>query len=149
MRKFGEIAFVFLIGCFLYSLIEIASRGYTHWSMTLTGGVCLVYIYHLATDTNMNIILKCLCGALFITSAEFIVGIAVNLVMEWNVWDYSDIPTNLMGQICLPYSFIWFMLCFVGCGISRIIKNKFLEIYDEEKNYNELTHPIFCPQEKL
>ena len=33
-----ELAFMFLLGCFIYSLLEIATRGYTHWTMTLLCG---------------------------------------------------------------------------------------------------------------
>ncbi len=118
--------FAFLCGCFLYSLIEIVSRGYTHWSMTLTGGVCLAFIYYITNETRMNTIVKCLTGAIFITSMEFIVGCIVNLKMHWNVWDYSDMPVNLLGQICIPFSVIWFGMCYIGCRISIKIKKHFI-----------------------
>ena len=38
---------VFLIGCVGYSALEILWRGFTHWSMALTGGGCMVAIYEL------------------------------------------------------------------------------------------------------
>ena len=149
MQRSGERIFVFLIGCFLYSLIEITARGYTHWSMTITGGICMVFIYHMTNDTNINIIFKCIFGALFITCAEFVVGILVNIIFKWNVWDYSDMPANVLGKICLPFSFIWFMLCFVGYMLSKLISNKFRRIYEKEKISCEITQPIFLPQENL
>lgn len=121
MRKAGEFAYVFLFGCFMYSLMEIAARGYTHWSMTLTGGVCFAYIYHVTNERKMPLFLKCAAGTLFITSAEFAVGIFDNIIMKWNVWDYSDMPANLLGQICIPFSVLWFVLCFAGCYLSRVI----------------------------
>lgn len=34
-----EYGIMFLLGCFIYSLLEIAARGYTHWTMTLLGGI--------------------------------------------------------------------------------------------------------------
>ena len=37
--KAAERFFSFLMGFFIYSLIEIAARGYTHWTMALTGGL--------------------------------------------------------------------------------------------------------------
>ncbi len=147
MRKSGEIIFVFLIGCFLYSLIEISTRGYTHWSMTLTGGMCLTYIYSITVNTKMRVVNKCISGALFITAAEFTVGIIVNIIYGWNVWDYSDMPFNILGQICLPYSIVWFLLCFVGYKLSKIIYYKFQKIYEREKICSEVTQPIFLQQE--
>ena len=36
--KLSQLIFSFLMGYFSYSLIEILLRGYTHWTMCLTGG---------------------------------------------------------------------------------------------------------------
>ena len=55
--------------------------------------------------------MRSLIGAVVITSAEFIVGVTVNLIFKWNVWDYSAIPFNFIGQICLRYCILWFLLC--------------------------------------
>ena len=70
-------------------------------------------------------LLQCLCGALLITALEFTVGVADNLVMGWNVWDYSDMPLNLYGQICLPFTGLWFLLCIPAFGICRIAERRF------------------------
>ena len=67
----------------------------------------------------------CRCGALLITALEFTVGVADNLVMGWNVWDYSDMPLNLYGQICLPFTGLWFLLCIPAFGICRIAERRF------------------------
>lgn len=124
LQKSGELVFAFLIGSFLYSLIEISTRGFTHWSMTITGGICLAYIYIVSTETQMNMFFKCAAGAVFITAIEFTVGYIVNIKLRWNVWDYSDMPLNLMGQICIPFSGVWFFLCYVGCKLSEVIKRQ-------------------------
>ena len=146
MRKTGEMAYVFLFGCFLYSLIEIAARGHTHWSMTLTGGVCLAFIYHISTESKMNLMKRCFTGSLFITAIEFAVGVLVNIIMGWNVWDYSHMPYNIkgqiclgfsgmwliLGQICLPFSVLWFLLCFAGCGLSKAINIRLEKMYSDD-----------------
>ena len=38
--------------------------------------------------------------------------------MHWNVWDYTDQPFQLMGQICLPFTIIFSGLCAVGILLS-------------------------------
>jgi len=112
MRKTTEWLTVFLIGGAAYSMIEILWRGYTHWSMTLTGGVCFLLIYALHIYARrVPFLLRCLCGALAITAAEFSVGCVVNLLLGWEVWDYSAEPLNLLGQICLWFSLLWCVLC--------------------------------------
>ena len=52
-------------------------------------------------------------------------GVADNLVMGWNVWDYSSMPLNLYGQICLPFSGLWFLLCIPAFGICSIAAKRF------------------------
>lgn len=55
---------------------------------------------------------KCLLGAVIITVIEFIFGVVFNIIFHMNVWNYENTPFNLFGQICLPYSILWFLLCF-------------------------------------
>lgn len=103
---------IFLTGAFGYSLLETLWRGHTHWTMFVTGGVCLVIIYFMNQSlADKSIWNRCFMGCAVITAAELIVGVTVNIILKWNVWDYSAVPFNLMGQICLPYSVLWFFLC--------------------------------------
>ncbi len=102
---------LFLGGGILYSLLEIVLRGYTHWSMTLTGGACLLIMYRRYTSRpDDSLLFKCFYGMCVITAFEFAVGCLVNLVMGWEVWDYSHMYLNLLGQICPSYSAGWFLL---------------------------------------
>ena len=124
--KFWKYLFMFLLGCFIYSLIEIAARGYTHWSMCLTGGFCLAMLYGINNRFSyISIWLRAVLGAVIITGAEFVVGFLVNIRHSWNVWDYSDMPLNIGGQICFPYSIGWFFLSFAGYGICYAVRKKF------------------------
>ena len=40
-----------------------------------------------------------------ITGVELVMGLLLNRLMGFNIWDYSNVPLNLLGQVCLPYSF--------------------------------------------
>lgn len=51
--------------------------------------------------------------ALLVTAAELIAGIVLNLWLGLDIWDYSDLPLNFLGQICLPFFCVWWVLCFV------------------------------------
>ena len=111
MKKWKQNAVLFGIGAAGYSLIEIAARGYTHWTMTLTGGVCAIALYHAHRKlSHKNIWIRCGAGAAIITVAELIVGIIVNRILKWNVWDYSDRLLNVFGQICPRFTVYWFLL---------------------------------------
>ena len=126
MEKAMRYITIFLIGAAGYSSLEVLWRGYTHWTMSVTGGFCFLIIYLLnGVLASESMIFRSFVGACAITAVEFIVGITVNLILKWNVWDYSCIPFNLVGQVCLPYSILWFSLCIpiiIICnGLSLII----------------------------
>ncbi|MBQ8296162.1 MAG: hypothetical protein IJX77_06795 [Ruminococcus sp.] len=123
------------MGFFLYSMIEIISRGYTHWTMALTGGTVLAILYIINCRRTMTLMKSCFIGAVVITAVELIVGICVNRIMGWRVWDYSDVPFNLLGQICLPYSAAWFLLCIPAYYLCSAIRRQF----HSHKLYNYTT----------
>lgn len=103
---------VFLIGGVTYAMIEIMWRGNTHWTMVLLGGLCFLTLYKLfGYMSNYSLLEKCALGAIVITTLEFVVGCIVNLVFHMNVWNYSRMPLNLSGQICILYSTLWGFLC--------------------------------------
>ena len=116
----------FLVGAVGYYLIEIIYRGHSHWTMALCGGVCLLAISY--TDKKLkkkSILLRALIGALIITAIEFICGCIVNLAFGMDIWDYSNTPFNLLGQISLTYSFFWFLISALICSaftVARKIK---------------------------
>jgi uncharacterized membrane protein len=116
---------VFLLGGLTYAFIEVSARGYTHWSMVLTGGVCLLLMYEINLRTKLNWWIKYLIGAGIITYFELVVGVVVNIIMHWNVWDYSHLPLNFLGQICVPYFFIWYMVSIVGFGLCSVLQKRF------------------------
>jgi len=120
LRKLSEWTAVFLIGGSLYSMLEILWRGYTHWSMTITGALCFMTLYALHVyAVGIPFFWRCLLGALGITVLEFTAGCIVNLLLGWKVWDYSSLPFNLLGQICPLFSFFWFFLCICACPVCR------------------------------
>ncbi len=120
-----EYPIIFFIGAALYCAIEILWRGRTHWTMGLAGGGCFSMLYALEKHTRWPLFGKCAYGAAFITGVEFQIGCVVNRLLGWNVWDYSAIAGNWMGQICPSFTGLWFLLCIPGFalaeGLRRII----------------------------
>ena len=112
---------VFIMGGISYAMIEILFRGHTHWTMVLTGGACILTIYVLSGWwINVPLVVGALASAMIITFYEFCVGILVNIRLGWQVWDYSDMPGNILGQVCPTFSAIWFLLCLIFLGIVRL-----------------------------
>ena len=62
---------------------------------------------------NSKLYKKALLGALVITLIEFVFGVIFNIALKRKVWDYSDRPFNILGQVCPLFSVIWFLLSFI------------------------------------
>lgn len=109
--------FMFLLGGRLYTWFEVLSRGRTHWSMFLLGGICFVVMGMLneyAIPWHWCLLRQAIVSACIITVFEFLTGCIVNIWLGWDVWDYSDLPCNLFGQICIQFSALWILLSMVG-----------------------------------
>lgn len=119
-------------GGMLYALFEIGFRGYTHWTMIIVGGLCfyLIGLINEIIPWRMKIWKQCLIGSLVVTTVEFVSGCIINLWLGWGVWDYSDMPFNILGQVCLPFSALWVLL-----SALAIILDDYLRywLYHEEK----------------
>lgn len=128
------------IGGLLYVILEMIWRGYSHWTMFLVGGICFILIGAIneVIPWEMPLLLQCIIGALIVTAVEFLSGCIINIWFGWHVWDYSDMPFNLCGQICLPFSCLWIAVS----GIA-IVLDDYLRywLFKEEKPYYKLFKP--------
>ena len=116
---------LFLIGGALYYLIEVLWRGYSHWTMFILGGICFVIMGLLNEykfKWNDSLIKQSIISACIITVFEFFTGCIVNLWLGWNVWDYSDLPCNFLGQICLYFFILWIYLSMIGIVLDDWIR---------------------------
>lgn len=115
---------IFLTGAFGYGILELLWRGHTHWTMGILGGICLIILYKANIAlSEKGLLYKGICFALLITSAELIAGIIINLIFKLDVWDYSNQPLNVYGQICPLYSAFWFLLSYpISCICNQLYK---------------------------
>ena len=58
-------------------------------------------------------------GSVIITSAlEYLVGWLSEKLLQERLWDYSDMPFNIHGYICLAFSLMWGVACVL---VDRVI----------------------------
>ncbi|MDL2250780.1 hypothetical protein LJC51_09015 [Lachnospiraceae bacterium OttesenSCG-928-J05] len=113
-------------------LIEYLWRGYSHISMYILGGI----IFLIADIQNERIewerpLWRQIFFVWVITlAAEFITGMIVNVWLGLYVWDYSEMPFNLLGQVCLPYALLFIPLCIIAIVYSDYCR---YYLYGEEK----------------
>ena len=133
MKTIAEYLILLVIGGTVYYLMECCWRGYSHWTMFLLGGICFISIGLLNQfylTWNMNVFFQMLLGSVIITVLEFITGCIVNLGLGWNVWDYSDMPLNILGQVCIPFMLLWFVISFIAILVDDLIRHY---MFGEEK----------------
>jgi len=134
MKRIENIC-VFLAGGTVYGIIEMIWRGYTHWSMVLAGGAAFILIHLLnGRFRTHSIAMRCFIGAVVITLVELISGIILNLWLDMNVWDYSEMRWNLLGQICPAFSAMWFLLCIPAFYLSGVMRMFFDVISKKERS---------------
>lgn len=118
--------FIFVIFGISYFTLEILYRGYSHWTMIFLGGIVSILIGLINEITpNMRMWKQMFLGTILITVFEFILGYILNIKLGLGIWDYSNIPFNIMGQICLPFSFLWFVLSYFVIMLDDILKKTF------------------------
>lgn len=132
MKRCLKYLFLFTSGGLLYSLLEMAWRGWSHWTMFVLGGLCFVCLglINEAIPWLMPLWQQGIIGACIITGMEFVVGCIVNLWLGWSIWDYSQMPGNILGQVCPQYFVLWMIVAIAG-----IILDDWLRywIFGEEK----------------
>ncbi len=103
---------------------KIINRGF------LNGPVCPVYgfgmisvlvIYNLVGSDNTLVIF--LEGVIFTTLIELVAGFILDKFFHARWWDYSSMPMNLNGYICVGFSIIW------GLAVVFVIKIAHVFIY--------------------
>ena len=104
-----------------YVGLELLWRGRSHSSMFLAGGSCFLLL-GLLNRARLPLPLRAAAGAGIITGVELLTGLAVN--RAYTVWDYRDMPMQLAGQICLPYSLLWVPVSLGAMELYRLLDKK-------------------------
>ena len=137
MKTFFKYFTLFSLGGLLYMMIEILFSGSTHWTMGILGGLCflLIGLINSTFSYDFSLIKQMTISAILITALEFVAGVILNLGLHLAIWDYSHLPLNILGQVCLPFSFIWFFLSLPAIFLDDFIR---WQLFGEDRPYYKL-----------
>lgn len=134
-KKIWRSLILWYLGGMLYTGIELLWRGWSHGSMFIAGGVCLLLIGALGMwESPLPIVWRMPLGAAIITAVELSAGLIVN--RSHTVWDYSALPFNFHGQICLPFSLLWIPVSLAAIAAFDIARR--LLFHEPFPHYNWL-----------
>lgn len=128
--------FLLAAGGLLYNILEIFYRGRTHWTMFWLGGISFVALglINEVLPWQMPVGRQAVIGAGLVTVLELITGCIVNLGLGWNVWDYSNLPGNILGQVAPQYMLLWLPVSLAGIVLDDWLR---YWLFGEE-------HPHYC-----
>lgn len=107
----------------VYVGMELLWRGWSHWSMFVVGGICFLLIGSIEkVFPNMPLVIQSIFGGCLVTSMELLSGLILNVLLDMHIWDYSGLPMNFMGQVCLSYYFLWIFVSFLAIWADRLLR---------------------------
>lgn len=122
MKYFRQLI-LFIVGFCIYITIEVCYRGYSYPLMGVCGGIILLIIDRINNKISwdIDIVLQGCIGSLVATFFEFIIG-SICLYFGFDLmWDYSNLPLNFAGIICVPFSLVWIIISIIGIFIADAI----------------------------
>lgn len=79
------------------------------WTMLLLAIILAIPLERCGAELSWKtpLWLQGLCCGTAITAVELLAGLVLNVWLGMGVWDYSWLPFNFMGQICLSFYALW------------------------------------------
>ena len=106
-KRATELIILFIVSGFIYCCIEMLYRGRTHISMFFVAGLCglVMNSWNNIFTFEMDFLLQVMLSAIVCTAVELCSGLLINA--NHLIWDYSSLPLNYKGQVCLYFSLVW------------------------------------------
>jgi len=85
----------------------------------LNGPVCPIYgegvllVLYLLNPVKDNILYVFLGSVLITSIIEYIAGFLLQKIFKQRWWDYSEMPFNISGYVCLMFSIMWGLACLI------------------------------------
>ncbi len=131
-KKLIKNIILFTVGFCLYITMEVLFRGYSFPLMGVCAGLVIVLLDKINDyiSWDIDILVQCILGMLMVTIMELIIG---TIFLDTNLlpvmWDYSNLPLNFRGIICIPFMALWMILSFIAILVADSIN---YYVFDEE-----------------
>lgn len=124
--------FLFVLEGTIYTCVELLYRGHTHWTMFIVGGICGIVcglLNEYKFNWNESFLKQCITGAALITLIEFISGMILNVWLKLGIWDYSNLPLNICGQVSLIFTCAWTVLAGIAIVFDDWIRYWYYKVF--------------------
>lgn len=129
-----DILFSFFIYGFLGWCAEVAFAAFKQHSFVnrgfLNGPICPIYGIGVTVVVATlrpyvgNLILLYITSTILVTFLEWLTGFLLEKLFHHRWWDYSDMPLNIGGYVCLVFSLVWGVACVLIVKLIYPLTNK-------------------------
>lgn len=124
---------LFMFGGSCYYGLEILWDGSSHYAMFIVGGVCFFLVGIQNELFKWSKVVQIIVGTIVVTVIEYIAGYILNIRMGLKIWDYSNLPLNINGQVCLWFSLLWSFLISWVIELDDGIRKLYWKLVEEIK----------------
>ena len=90
---------------------KFVNRGFLNGPICPIYGVGVVIVVQLLDPYAHQLGLLYLLSIVLTTTLEWLTGFALDKLFHHKLWDYSEVPFNLNGYVCIPFSAAWGAAC--------------------------------------
>ncbi len=110
MKSLMKYLLLFTFSGYIYVCMELLFRGRSDITMMFCASICVIPMVLLNNQFSYEVdfLLQLVLCAIFATFIEYIFGAFFN--SDYHIWDYRNMPFNIDGLICLPFSLLWMII---------------------------------------
>lgn len=137
METYRLIVYFFIYGfagwCVEVAFASVKERKFVNRGF-LNGPICPVYgvgvgaVVTLLEPWKEHILLLYVASVVLVTFIEWITGYAMDKIFHHKWWDYSQMPLNIGGYVCLLFSLVWGIACVIIMKVIHPLTEKLTEI---------------------
>lgn len=110
MKNFMKYLLLLTFSGYIYVCMELLFRGRSDITMMFCASICVVPMIYLNNifSYDVDFLLQLILCSVFATFIEYIFGMIFNT--DYHIWDYRNMPYNIDGMVCLPFSLLWMLI---------------------------------------
>lgn len=108
---YGFLGWCTEVGFAAFKTHHFINRGFLNGPICPIYGVGVTAVITVLTPYKSDIIVLYILSVVLVTVLEGVTGWAMDKIFHNKWWDYSDMPLNIGGYVCLLFSIVWGFAC--------------------------------------
>ena len=108
---YGFLGWCTEVGFAAFKTHHFVNRGFLNGPICPIYGVGVTAVITVLTPYKSDVIVLYILSVVLVTVLEGLTGWAMDKIFHNKWWDYSDMPLNIGGYVCLLFSIVWGFAC--------------------------------------